>query len=147
MKTAQEAGAPAKIVETVVAVNDARKHAMAEKIVAAFGGVRHRQDVAVLGLTFKPNTDDMRDAPSLVIIPALQQRAPSVRAHDPQAMHEAEKLARRRDVQEPYEAAKAPTRSSSSPNGTPIARSISPAEGELKEPLVVDLRNIYSRKK
>src|SRR5450631_191971 len=72
MRTAQEAGAPAKIVETVVAVNDARKRAMAEKIVAACGGSVSGKTVAILGLAFKPNTDDIREAASLVIIPALQ---------------------------------------------------------------------------
>src|ERR1700716_3497078 len=70
MRTAQEAGAPAKIVETVVAVNDARKRAMAEKIVAACGGEVTGKTVAILGLAFKPNTDDIREAASLVIVPA-----------------------------------------------------------------------------
>src|SRR5229473_3562389 len=71
MRTAQEAGAPARIVETVVAVNDARKHAMAEKIVAACGGKVAGKTIAILGLAFKPNTDDIREAASLVIVPAL----------------------------------------------------------------------------
>ena len=71
-------GAPTRIVEAVVAVNDARKIAMAEKIETAFGGVKGKT-IAVLGLTFKPNTDDMRDAPSLVIVPYLQ----AARRHDP----------------------------------------------------------------
>src|SRR5882672_1473113 len=72
VQTAQELGAPTRIVEAVVAVNDARKLAMARKIEAAFGGVKDKT-IAVLGLTFKPNTDDMRDAPSLVIVPYLQK--------------------------------------------------------------------------
>ena len=72
VKTARDAGAPLKIIETVVAVNEARKAQMAEKIIAACGGNVKGKTVAVLGLTFKPNTDDMRDAPSLVIVPALQ---------------------------------------------------------------------------
>ena len=82
-KTARDAGAPSQIVEAVVAVNDARKLEMAKKIETAFGGVKGKT-IAVLGLTFKPNTDDMRDAPSLVIVPHLQagrrhQSAPMIR--------------------------------------------------------------------
>src|SRR5690242_19575547 len=72
VRTAQEAGAPLKIIETVVAVNDARKKAMATKIVNACGGSVKGKTIGVLGLTFKPNTDDMRDAASLEILPALQ---------------------------------------------------------------------------
>src|SRR5690349_3336177 len=71
LRTSQEAGAPTRIEETVVAVNEARKRQMARRIIAAFGGVAGKT-VAVLGLTFKPNTDDMREAPSLAIIPALR---------------------------------------------------------------------------
>ncbi len=92
MKTAQDVGAPAKIVEAVVAVNDARKHAMAEKVIKALGGSAKGKTVAVLGLTFKPNTDDMREAPSLVIVPALKEAGAKVNAHDPQAMEEAAEL-------------------------------------------------------
>src|ERR1700694_1722393 len=80
MRTAQEAGAPAKIVETVVAVNDARKRAMAEKIVAACGGSVSGKTVAILGLAFKPNTDDIREAASLVIVPALAAAGAKTRA-------------------------------------------------------------------
>ena len=68
VKTAQDCGAPVRIVETVVAVNDQRKRAMARKVVAACGGDVRGKTIAVLGLTFKPNTDDMREAPSLAII-------------------------------------------------------------------------------
>jgi UDPglucose 6-dehydrogenase len=92
VRTAQEAGAPVSIVETVVAVNDARKDRMAQRIVRACGGSVEGKTVAVLGLTFKPNTDDMRESASLTIIPALQQAGASVRAFDPEGMKEAEKL-------------------------------------------------------
>ncbi len=97
LRTAQEAGAPTRIVEAVVSANDARKGAMAEKIEAAFGGVKGKT-IAVLGLTFKPNTDDMRDAPSLVIVPYLQARGRAVRAYDPQGGQEAGKLPRPGDL-------------------------------------------------
>src|SRR6185436_2318384 len=92
MRTAQEAGAPTKIIEAVVAVNDARKRAMAGKVIAALGGSVKGKTIAVLGLTFKPNTDDLRDAPSLVIVPALKEAGATVRAHDPQAMNEASNI-------------------------------------------------------
>jgi len=92
VKTAQDFGAPLRIIETVVAVNDKRKHAMADKIIAACGGNVKGKTIAVLGLTFKPNTDDMRDAPSLVIVPSLQQAGADVRAFDPEGMHEARNL-------------------------------------------------------
>src|SRR6201992_3151160 len=90
-KTAQDHEAPTRIVEAVVAVNDARKVAMAQKIERAFGGVKGKT-IAVLGLTFKPNTDDMRDAPSLVIVRHLQDKGAIIRAYDPEGAHEAKKL-------------------------------------------------------
>jgi len=91
-KTAEEAGTPLKLVETTVAVNDARKRAMADKVVKAMGGDVTGKTIAVLGLTFKPNTDDMRDAPSLDIIPALQEAGATIRAYDPAGIVEAERL-------------------------------------------------------
>lgn len=91
VKTAQEYGAPLRIIETVVDVNEARKRGMADKIAAACGGDLRGKTIGVLGLTFKPNTDDMRDSPSLVIVPALQQMGATVRAYDPEGMHEAKK--------------------------------------------------------
>ena len=91
VKTAQDYGAPLRIIETVVAVNEKRKRAMADKISAACEGVSGKT-IAVLGLTFKPNTDDMRDAPSLSIIPALQEAGAQIRAFDPEGMHEAKKF-------------------------------------------------------
>ncbi len=92
VRTAQEYGAPARIVETVVQVNDTRKGAMASRVMQACGGSVRGKTVAVLGVAFKPNTDDMRDAPSLAIVPALQDAGATIRAFDPAAMHEAEGL-------------------------------------------------------
>ncbi|HUA54883.1 MAG TPA: UDP-glucose/GDP-mannose dehydrogenase family protein [Candidatus Sulfotelmatobacter sp.] len=92
VRTAQEAGAPLRIVETVVSINDQRKKRMAQKIIDALGGAVAGKTVAVLGLTFKPNTDDMRESPSLEIIPALQKAGATVRAFDPEGMAEARKL-------------------------------------------------------
>ncbi|PHX65259.1 MAG: UDP-glucose 6-dehydrogenase [Gemmatimonadetes bacterium] len=89
VRTAQEYGSPARLVETVVQVNDTRKGAMASRVIAACGGSVRGKTVGVLGVAFKPNTDDMRDAPSMAIVPALQDTGATVRAYDPAAMHEA----------------------------------------------------------
>jgi UDPglucose 6-dehydrogenase len=86
-RTAQELGAPATIVEQTIAANDARKEAMAERVIAAMGGSVAGKTIAVLGLTFKPETDDMRDAPSLVVVPRLAQAGATIRAYDPQPSH------------------------------------------------------------
>ncbi len=92
VRTAQEYGAPARLVETVVQVNDTRKGAMASRVITACGGSVRGKTVGVLGVAFKPNTDDMREAPSLAIVPALQDAGATVRAYDPAAMHEATTL-------------------------------------------------------
>ena len=85
-------GAPIRIVEAVVAVNDARKKAMAGRIAKALGGSVAGKTVALLGLTFKPNTDDMRDSASLDIVPALLKDGARVQVFDPEGMNEAKKL-------------------------------------------------------
>ena len=92
VRTAREAEASLSIVETVVAVNEARKARMADKIVDACGGTVAGKTLAVLGLTFKPNTDDMRDAPSLEILPRLAAAGCTIRAFDPEGVAEAKKL-------------------------------------------------------
>ena len=88
-RTAREAGAPVTIVESVIAANSNRKKAMAERIIAACGGSIDGKMLAVLGVTFKPNTDDMRESPSLDILPALQEAGARVCAYDPEGMAEA----------------------------------------------------------
>ena len=92
LKTGQDHGSPMRIVEAVVAVNDVRKRAMARKVAAALGGELRGKTVAVLGLTFKPNTDDMREAPSIPLITALQDMGAKVRAYDPTGMEQAKPL-------------------------------------------------------
>jgi UDPglucose 6-dehydrogenase len=142
-KTAQDLGAPAKIVEAVVAVNEARKVAMAEKIEKAFGGVRGKT-IAVLGLTFKPNTDDMRDAPSLVIVPYLQQKGAVIRAFDPEGGKEARKLLNIELCKDAFDALEGA-------DGVVIltewnefrALDLVRMKALLKRPLMIDLRNIY----
>jgi UDPglucose 6-dehydrogenase len=92
IKTAQDHGSPLRIVEAVAAVNDARKRAMARKVSAALNGDVRGKTVAVLGLTFKPNTDDMREAPSIPLITALQDMGAKVRAYDPVGMEQAKSV-------------------------------------------------------
>src|SRR3979490_254393 len=92
IKTAQDAEAPLRIVETVAAVNDARKRGMARKVAAALGGSLRGKTIAVLGLTFKPNTDDMREAPSIPLITALQDMGAAVRAYDPVGIVQAKQV-------------------------------------------------------
>jgi UDPglucose 6-dehydrogenase len=92
VRTARDAGAPLRIIETVVDVNDKRKKSMASRVLSACGGSVQGKTVAVLGLAFKPNTDDMRDAPSLDIIPALITDGATVKAFDPEGMKEAKKM-------------------------------------------------------
>ena len=91
VRTAEDFGSDVSIVDGVVAYNAARKHAMAERVITASGGVDGRT-VGILGLSFKPETDDMRDSPSLDIVPALIAAGARVKAYDPKAMHEAEPM-------------------------------------------------------
>ncbi len=92
VRIAQEVDAPLRLVEAVIAVNAVRKARMAEKLMAACGGSVAGKTVAVLGLTFKPNTDDMRESPSLDIVRALLEAGAAVRAFDPEGMAEAKRL-------------------------------------------------------
>jgi UDPglucose 6-dehydrogenase len=145
VRTAADAGAPISLVETTVAVNDARKKAMANKVKAALGGAVQGKRVGVLGLTFKPNTDDMRDAASLDVIPMLQAEGASVQAFDPEGMGEAKKLLDGVDFKSgPYEVA----------DGADClviltewdqfrALDFNRLKALLREPVIVDLRNIY----
>ncbi len=105
VRTAADAGSPVRLIETTVQVNDTRKKAMADKIIKAMGGDVAGKTIGVLGLTFKPNTDDMRDAPSLDIIPALIAKGARIQAFDPEG-HEAKALLPDIDLKTgPYEAA------------------------------------------
>ncbi len=92
VRTAREHKSPVSLIEQVQTVNDERKLAMAGRIAAAMGGSVRDKTIAVLGVTFKPNTDDMRDAPSLVIVPLLQEKGATIRAYDPQGKKHGEPL-------------------------------------------------------
>jgi UDPglucose 6-dehydrogenase len=88
-KTAQDHGVPMRIVESVISVNDQRKRSVARKVMSACGGSVRGKTVAILGLTFKPNTDDMRDAPSIAVIRYLQDNGARIRAYDPKGIEQA----------------------------------------------------------
>jgi UDPglucose 6-dehydrogenase len=146
VRTAREHGVPTKIVEAVCDVNEARKRRMAEKVIAACGGSVDGKTIAVLGLAFKPNTDDMRDSPSLVIVPALRDAGARIRAYDPEAMAAAKPLLgdieygeSADDVLEAADAVVLITEWNE-------FRALEPAHMKalLAAPVVVDLRNVYS---
>ena len=145
LRTAGEAGGGLAIVETVLRVNEARKCRMADKIAAACGGSLAGKSLAVLGLTFKPNTDDMRDAPSLEILPRLIAAGARIRAFDPEGMDEARKLMPElvycRDAYQTMEGADALILLTewNEFRGLDLGR----VRDLLASPLVIDLRNIY----
>lgn len=91
-RTAQDLGAPLRLIEATIAVNEARKHDMARRVIAACGGDLAGKRIAILGLTFKPETDDMRDAPALVVLPELAAAGAAVVAYDPEGMEQARPL-------------------------------------------------------
>jgi UDPglucose 6-dehydrogenase len=147
VRTAADKGAPIRIVEAVVAVNDARKKAMAGRITEALGGSASGKTVALLGLTFKPNTDDMRDSASLDIVPALLAAGARVQVFDPEGMKEAKKLLGGPVVwcDSAYDAM----------NGADAlvivtewnefrSLDLDQVKRLLRQPVIVDLRNIYS---
>ena len=144
--TAQEAGAPMRIVETVVEVNDDRKRRMAERIIALSGGSVEGKRIAVLGLTFKPNTDDMRHAPSLEIVPALQAAGATVSVFDPIGMAQA-----KRCLDGPVWCANAYETMEGADALVIItewnqfrALDLARIRSLMKTPLMIDLRNMYT---
>ncbi|MEQ1952806.1 UDP-glucose/GDP-mannose dehydrogenase family protein [Mesorhizobium sp. CN2-181] len=146
-KAAQDAASPVRLVEATVAINDSRKRAMARKVTAACGGEVRGKTVAVLGLTFKPNTDDMREAPSLALIQALQDGGARVRAYDPEGMEGARALLDGVTFgNSPYEIAE-------SADALVIvtewdafrALDLDRIGKSMKTPVLVDLRNIYKQ--
>ncbi len=146
MRTAQEAHAPVTIVEATVASNTNRKKRMASKIIEACGGDVSGKTIGILGLTFKPNTDDMRDSPSLDIVPALLAAGARIQAYDPEGMEEAKKeLTGIEMVEGPYSVAD---------NADALviltewdqfrALDFERLSRQMKQPIMVDLRNIYN---
>ena len=146
VKTAQDFDRPIKIVEAVVEVNENRKRHMADKITNACGGSVKGKKVAVLGLTFKPNTDDMRDSPSLEIVPALIEGGAEVSAFDPQGMDEArEMLDGVNWCESSYEALEGADVVALVTEWNEFrALDLERVKASMSNPVMVDLRNIYN---
>jgi len=145
VRTAEIAKAPLAIVDTVLRVNDARKRRMAQRIIEACGGDVAGKTLAVLGLTFKPNTDDMRDSPSLSILPALLEAGATVRAFDPEGMDEAKKQMPELDYcGDAYETMQGADALVLLTEWNEFrALDLKRVKALLRVPVVIDLRNIY----
>ena len=145
VRTAEEAESPLRLIETVVSVNNERKRLMADKIVRHCGGSVDGKTIAVLGVTFKPNTDDMRDAPSLSILPALQKAGARIRAFDPEGMESAAALLP--DVEwcgDAYETTRGADALAILTEWNQFRNlDLARIKTLMGAPLVVDLRNIY----
>ena len=144
VRTATDAGSPVRLIETTVKVNDDRKKAMAQKVATTAEDLKGKT-VGVLGLTFKPNTDDMRDAPSLDIVPALQAMGAKVQAFDPEGLHEARQLLRDVDFKaDPYEVATGADALVIITEWDQFrALDLDRVKLLMNAPVLVDLRNIY----
>jgi UDPglucose 6-dehydrogenase len=147
LKTAQDHDAPQRIIESVVAVNENRKRAMGRKVIAAMGGDVRGKTVAILGLTFKPNTDDMRDSPAIAVVQTLQDSGATIRAFDPEGIEQAKKLLSNVEYCEgPYQAM-------DSADAVAIvtewdafrALDLDRAKSLLRAPIMIDMRNVYPR--
>jgi UDPglucose 6-dehydrogenase len=147
VKTAQDNESPLRLIETTVAINDQRKRAMATKIIRSIGGTARGKTIAILGLTFKPNTDDMREAPSLNIIQALEDAGAKVKAYDPEGMEAAKELLPNvKFTDDPYTAAEGADALVIVTEWSAFrALDLKQIKQLLKSPVIVDLRNIYSR--
>ena len=147
VRTAQEAGSPLRLIETVMEVNEARKSRMAQKITEACGGSVKGKTIAVLGLTFKPNTDDMRDSAALKIIPALLDAGAKIRAHDPKGMEEARALLKQPGItwcDEVYETMRGADALALLTEWNEFrALDLDRVRSAMKASVIVDLRNIY----
>ncbi|WP_419813879.1 UDP-glucose dehydrogenase family protein [Glacieibacterium sp.] len=145
VKTAQDFGSPVRIIETVAAVNDQRKRAMAKKVIAACDGDVRGKTIAILGLTFKPNTDDMRDSPSIAIIQALQDAGATIRAYDPEGVEQAKLMLK--DVHyaaNPYDCCTGAHAAVLVTEWDAFrALDLARVHGLMASPAIVDLRNVY----
>ncbi|WP_026619146.1 UDPglucose 6-dehydrogenase [Ensifer sp. WSM1721] len=147
VKTAQDHDSPVRLVEATVAVNDNRKRAMGRKVIAAAGGEVRGSKIAVLGLTFKPNTDDMRDSPAIAIVQALQDAGAKVTGYDPEGMENARNLIEGMDyATDPYDAAaQADALVIITEWNEFRALDFDRLKSIMNTPLLVDLRNIYRK--
>jgi len=147
VKTAQDHDSPVRLIETVVSVNDNRKRAMGRKVIAAAGGDVRGKTIAVLGLTFKPNTDDMRDSPAIAVIQALQDAGAMVKGYDPEGMDNARHvIANLTYASGPYEAAEGADALVIVTEWNQFrALDFDRLKAVMNSPVLVDLRNIYRK--
>jgi UDPglucose 6-dehydrogenase len=147
LKTSQDYDAPQRIVETVVAVNDQRKRAMGRKVIAACSGDVRGKTIAVLGLTFKPNTDDMRDSPAIAVIQTLQDAGAQIRAYDPEGMEQAKLVLSNVTYCTGAYAAMEGADALVIVTEWDVFRALDlpRVRSLLRQPVLVDLRNIYPR--
>jgi UDPglucose 6-dehydrogenase len=147
LKTSQDYDAPQRIIEAVVAVNDNRKRAMGRKVIQAMGGDVRGKTVAILGLTFKPNTDDMRDSPAIAVVQTLQDAGAQIRAFDPEGMEQARLvLDNVTYCAGAYEALDGADAVAIVTEWDAFrALDLERVKSLLKSPILVDLRNIYPR--
>jgi UDPglucose 6-dehydrogenase len=147
LKTSQDYDAPQRIVETVVAVNDQRKRAMGRKVIAACSGDVRGKTIAVLGLTFKPNTDDMRDSPAIAVIQTLQDAGAQIRAYDPEGMEQAKLVLSNVSYCTGAYAAMEGADALVIVTEWDVFRALDlpRVRSLLRQPVLVDLRNIYPR--
>ncbi|HEY0625486.1 MAG TPA: UDP-glucose/GDP-mannose dehydrogenase family protein [Allosphingosinicella sp.] len=145
LKTSEDYQAPLRIVEAVVSVNDTRKRAMGRKVIQALGGDARGKTVGLLGLTFKPNTDDMRDAPSISIVQALEDAGAKVRGYDPEGVEQARPLMPNVEFcATPYEAAKEADAVVIVTEWDVLrALNLDELRKTMRQPVLVDLRNVY----
>ena len=147
-KSGQEHGTPLRLVETTVAVNDQRKRAMGDKVIAAMGGAVRGKTIGILGLTFKPNTDDMREAPSIAIIETLRDAGAIIRAFDPEGMGTARSIIEQiQYCEDAYQVAEGAdclvlVTEWNAFRSLDFAR----LKALMTTPALVDLRNVYRRK-
>ncbi|SFB51092.1 UDP-glucose dehydrogenase [Rhizobium sp. NFR07] len=144
VKTAQDFESPVRLIETTVAINDNRKRAMGRKVIAAAGGDVRGKKVAIFGLTFKPNTDDMRDSPAIAIVQALQDAGAIVSGYDPEGMENAKQLIDIEYADGPYQAAKGADVAVLVTEWNEFrALDLQRLRLTMKSPTMVDLRNVY----
>jgi UDPglucose 6-dehydrogenase len=144
-KTAQDYDSPVRLIETTVSINDNRKRAMGRKVIAAMGGDIRGKAIAVLGLTFKPNTDDMRDSPAISIIQTLQDAGATVTGYDPEGMENARQVIDNiAYAEDAYGAARDADAIVIVTEWNQFrALDFARLKSVMKAPVLVDLRNIY----
>ncbi|CDZ42813.1 UDP-glucose/GDP-mannose dehydrogenase family protein [Neorhizobium galegae] len=143
-KTAQDYDSPVRLIETTIAVNDTRKRAMGRKVIAAAGGDVRGKKVAVFGLTFKPNTDDMRDSPAIAVVQTLQDAGAIVSGYDPEGMANARQMMNIEFATGPYEAAEGADVAVLVTEWNEFrALDLERLKSVMKSPVLVDLRNVY----